>query len=59
VLNINADVRGMILAGVSADRIQKVALDSGMVTLRMSGMRKVAQGITTVEEVLSVVADQE
>jgi len=49
----------MILAGLSADRIQKVALDSGMVTLRMSGMRKVAQGITTVEEVLSVVADQE
>ena len=59
VLSITADVRGMILAGLSADRIQKVALDSGMVTLRMSGMRKVAQGITTVEEVLSVVADQE
>jgi type IV pilus assembly protein PilB len=59
VLGINADVRGMVLEGVPADRIQKAALDGGMVTLRTSGLRKVAQGVTTVEEVLSVVADQE
>jgi len=27
--------------------------------LRLSGLRKVAQGVTTLEEVLAVVADQE
>ena len=43
----------------SGDLIQKQALDAGMITLRHSGLRKVRQGLTTVEEVLAVVADQE
>jgi len=30
-----------------------------MIPLRLSGLRKVAQGVTTLEEVLAVVADQE
>src|SRR5437667_7342874 len=59
VLRITADVRGLILSGFSADRIQKLALESGMVPLRLAGLRKVAQGVTTLEEVLAVVADQE
>ena len=59
VLRITADVRGLILSGFSADRIQKLALESGMVPLRLAGLRKVAQGVTTLDEVLAVVADQE
>ena len=59
VLRITADVRGLILSGFSADRTQKLALESGMVPLRLAGLRKVAQGVTTLEEVLAVVADQE
>jgi len=43
----------------AADRIQELALKSGMVPLRLAGLRKVAQGVTTLEEVLAVVADQE
>ena len=49
----------MILSEHSTDRIEKHALDMGLITLRQSGLRKVAQGVTTVEEVLAVVADQE
>src|SRR5438093_9899599 len=59
VLSITADVRGMILAGLPADRIQELSLKNGMITLRRSGLRKVAQGVTTLEEVLAIVADQE
>src|SRR5713101_95451 len=59
VLRITADVRGMILSGVSADHIREFALKNGMIPLRLSGLRKVAQGVTTLEEVLAVVADQE
>ena len=59
LLRITADIRGTILAENSGDRIQKQALEMGLITLRDSGLRKVAQGITTVEEVLAVVADQE
>jgi len=59
VLRITADVRAMVLSGSSADRIQELALKSGMIPLRLAGLRKVAQGVTTLEEVLAVVADQE
>jgi len=59
LLRISSDIRGMILSEHSTDRIEKHALDMGLITLRQSGLRKVAQGITTVEEVLAVVADQE
>jgi type IV pilus assembly protein PilB len=37
--------------GTSVD-IRKKAIEEGMLTLRMSGLEKIRQGITTVEEVL-------
>src|SRR5207244_11123760 len=55
VLRITADVRAMVLSGSSADRIQELGLKSGMIPLRPAGLRKVAQGVTTLEEVLAVV----
>jgi len=59
VFPMNPDVRRMVLDGIDGDRIHKYAVASGMVTLRQSGLRKVAQGGTSLEEVLAVVADQE
>ncbi len=59
VLRITADIRGLILSGASPDRIQKLTLESGMIPLRLAGLRKVAQGVTTLEEVLAAVVDQE
>ena len=59
VLRITAEVRDLVLSGAAPDRIQKLALDVGMISLRTSALRKVTQGVTTVEEVLAVVADQE
>ena len=59
VFSMNPDVRRMVLDGIDGDRIHKYAIASGMVTLRQSGLRKVAQGGTSLEEVLAVVADQE
>ena len=56
---VNAQVRRMIIDGVDADQIRKHAGDSGMVSLREAGFRRVVQGHTTLEEVMSVVADQE
>ena len=32
--------------------IKRKALEEGMLTLRMSGLEKIRQGITTIEEVL-------
>ncbi len=59
VFNVTAEVRRMVLDGVGYDRIGEHALKTGMVTLRQSGLRKVCQGITTLEEVLAVVADED
>jgi type IV pilus assembly protein PilB len=56
---VDAQVRRMVIDGVDGDQIRKYALANGMVTLRESGFRRVSQGHTTVEEVMSVVADQE
>jgi len=56
---IDAQVRRMIIEGVDADQVRKYAVDSGMVSLREAGLRRVRQGQTTVEEILTVVADQD
>jgi type IV pilus assembly protein PilB len=57
VFEINTQVRRMVMDGVDGDQIRKYATDSGMVSLREAGFRRVLQGDTTLEEVMSVVAD--
>ena len=53
VMPIGDQVRELILQGASADEIKKRAVSSGMKTLRMSGLQKIKEGITTVEEVVN------
>ena len=52
VMEINDDLRELILVGASALELKKKALELGMITLRRSGLIKVAVGQTTMEEVL-------
>jgi type IV pilus assembly protein PilB len=52
VMEINDEVRELILVGASALELRKKALETGMITLRRSGLLKVAAGLTTLEEVL-------
>jgi type IV pilus assembly protein PilB len=59
VFGINAQVRRMVIDGVDADQVRKYAVDSGMVSLREAGLRRVIQGETTLEEVMAVVADSD
>ena len=55
ILTINETIRDQIIARTSASVIKQVAVESGHLrTLRMDGARKVAQGITTIDEVLRV-----
>ena len=41
------------------DTVRAAARRQGMTTLRDDGMAKVAEGVTTVEEVLRVTSDEE
>jgi type IV pilus assembly protein PilB len=52
VMEVNDELRELILVGASALELRKKALDGGMITLRRSGLIKSAAGLTTLEEVL-------
>jgi type IV pilus assembly protein PilB len=51
VMEIDDDIRELILVGASATELKKKAIERGMITLRRSGLRKVMDGVTTLEEV--------
>jgi type IV pilus assembly protein PilB len=52
VMEITDELRELILVGASALELRRKAIEDGMITLRGSGLRKVAAGITSIEEVL-------
>jgi type IV pilus assembly protein PilB len=52
VMDINDDLRELILVGASALELKKKALETGMITLRRSGLIKIAAGLTTMDEVI-------
>ena len=57
VFGVDAEVRRMLIDGADGDKIQRYAIESGMVTLKQCGFRQAARGLTTLEEVLAVAAD--
>lgn len=54
VFTLNDQVRELIFQGVSFQKLREVARASGMKTLYESSIRKVENGITSLEEALSV-----
>jgi type IV pilus assembly protein PilB len=52
VMELTDELRELVLVGASALELKKKALELGMITLRRSGLTKVAAGQTTMEEVL-------
>jgi type IV pilus assembly protein PilB len=51
VMEISEELRELILVGASALELRRKAIDEGMITLRRSGLMKVMDGVTTIEEV--------
>src|SRR5450756_2387946 len=51
VMELDDEIRELVLVGASAVELKKKAIERGMITLRRSGLIKVAQGWTTLEEV--------
>jgi len=56
VLNVNEQIERMIVEHAHSDDISRAAVADGMVTLRQAGLLAVATGITSVDEVLRVIA---
>jgi len=52
VMEITDELRELIIIGASAMELRRKAIDTGMITLRESGLYKIREGITTIEEVV-------
>ena len=52
VMEVTDELRELILIGASTLEIRRKAIEEGMITLRGSGLRKIKDGVTTLEEVL-------
>jgi type IV pilus assembly protein PilB len=52
VMDMTDRLREMVASAVTASELRRIAIEEGMVTLRRSGLMKVADGVTTFEEVV-------
>ena len=57
LMSVDDDIRQMILEKTSSAELKKAAKARGMLSLREDGARKVAEGLTTIAEVMRVTQD--
>ena len=57
LLKMNDDVRSAIISRSSAATIRQIAVEQGMCTLREDAVKKVRDGLTTLEEVIRVTTE--
>jgi len=51
VMTVSPSIRDLIFSNASVAEIRKKAIEEGMMTLRQSGLTKIINGVTTMEEV--------
>jgi len=56
VMAMSSNIRKLIMQEASTDELRAAAIEEGMLTLRMDGMRKLERGVTTLEEVMKETA---
>jgi len=52
VMECSDEIRQLILEGASALELKRKAIEEGMLTLRASGLQKIRDGMTTIDEVV-------
>jgi len=52
VMQVTDELKELILVGASALELRRRAVEQGMISLRESGLRKIKDGMTTIEEVV-------
>jgi type IV pilus assembly protein PilB len=57
VLKMTSTIRDLVIRGATSQVIEEQARKEGMITMIEDGIFKVVQGLTTIEEVLRVVAE--
>ncbi len=56
VMPMSEEIGQLAFQRASSDEVRRIAIDAGMRTLRQDGWLKVSQGLTTISEVLRVIA---
>jgi len=56
VMAMSTGLRKLIMQEVGTDELRAMAVQEGMLTLRMDGLKKMERGITTLEEVMKETA---
>ena len=59
LLVVGDEIRPLILSKADAATVKKEAIHQGMQTLRQDGIQKVFRGITSLEEIMRVINDEE
>ena len=54
IMGMKDEIRELVLAGASSTEIKREAIRLGMDSLRMSGLAKIMEGTTTLEEICRV-----
>ncbi|MCH8977091.1 MAG: type II/IV secretion system protein, partial [Proteobacteria bacterium] len=57
ILPMNTELQKMVADYKELNTLRAVALKQGMRSLRISGAQKIAEGLTTLEEIFSVIPD--
>ncbi len=52
VMECGDELRQLVLEGASAIELKRAAIEDGMITLRQSGLHKIKEGMTTIDEVV-------
>jgi len=59
VMIVGRKIRELIHSGATLDQIREAAMATGMTTLGISGLKKIEEGLTTIDEVLKAVQQKE
>jgi type IV pilus assembly protein PilB len=54
VLLVSEHIERLVVQRATSDQINKVAVDEGMISLRLDGFAKVVEGQTSIEEIMRV-----
>jgi type IV pilus assembly protein PilB len=59
ILSMNKDLRSLLIKSASTEELRKVAIQTGMRTLRQDAIEKAVTGVSTIEEVVSTTLAEE
>lgn len=57
ILEVTPEIAELVTRNASTDVIKRLAIEQGLITLKQGAIKKIREGITTVEEALAIVAE--